>query len=79
MKSTGICRRVDALGRVVLAKELRDMLGITPGTSLEIFTEGESIVLRKFERGCIFCGEMNGTVEYKEKTICTSCLKELSK
>ena len=79
MESTGIVRKVDNLGRIVIAKELRKVLQIEPGTPLEIYTEGDTIVLRKYEPSCIFCGEASGITDYKGKKICTSCLKELSK
>ena len=61
MISTGIVRSIDNLGRVVLPKELRNTYSITPDTPLEIFTDGESIVLRKYraQGGCVFCGEIS--------------------
>ena len=77
MLNTGIVRKVDALGRLVIAKELRKTLGIEVGTPLEIYTEGEFIMLKKYEPACIFCGEASGITNYKGKNICTSCLKEL--
>ena len=77
MKSTGIVRKVDNLGRIVLAKELRNVLHIDAGTPLELYVDGDKIILMKYERGCIFCGETNGVVEYKGKDICISCIKEL--
>lgn len=61
MISTGIVRSIDNLGRVVLPKELRNTYSITPDTPLEIFTDGESIVLRKYraQGACVFCGEIS--------------------
>jgi len=68
MISTGIVRSIDNLGRVVLPKELRNTYSITPDTPLEIFTDGESIVLRKYraQGACVFCGEKNGEIDYKD-------------
>lgn len=77
MKSTGIVRKVDQLGRVVLPKELRNVLDIPEGTPLEIYTEGECIILKKYAPDCLFCGNGDDVVDYKGKNICRSCLKEL--
>lgn len=81
MKSIGVVRRVDELGRIVLPVELRRTLRIKASknksecTPLEIFTEGDQIVLRKYEPTCIFCGETENLTEYKGKKICNECLK----
>jgi len=79
MKATGIVRAVDNLGRVVLPVELRKTLDINVKDTLEIFTEGEEIILKKYVPGCIFCGEAKGIVNYKGKNICTECIVELNK
>ena len=77
MKSTGIVRDVDALGRVVLPKELRDTMNIKQKDPLEIYVEGENIILRKYEPACSFCGSAGEMVTLKEKRICKECLAEL--
>lgn len=77
MKSTGIVRRVDELGRVVLPIELRRTLDIAEKDALEIFVDGETIVLKKYAPACIFCGDAKDVINYKGKNICTSCMKEL--
>ena len=77
MKSTGIVRRVDELGRVVIPKELRRTLGIDNGDPMEIFMDGDKIILRKYEPACIFCGNAENTVNFKGKVVCNSCLKEV--
>lgn len=77
MKSTGIVRRVDELGRVVLPIELRRTLSIGDRDSLEIYVDGEKIVLRKYEPACIFCGSMDGVQVYKRKNICQACMDSL--
>ena len=77
MKSTGIVRPIDSLGRVVLPKELRETLQISTKDPLEIFVENDKIILKKFQRTCIFCGSGEECVEYKGKTICAACMAEL--
>ncbi len=77
MKSTGIVRRVDELGRIVLPIELRRTLGITERDSLEIYVDGSSIILKKYQPACIFCNDATDVVTYKGKNICAKCLKEL--
>lgn len=77
MKNTGIVRKIDPLGRLVLPKEIRDVLDIPEGTPMEIYTEGESIILKKYESACIFCGEVEDVSVHMGKNICISCLKDL--
>ena len=77
MKATGIVRKVDQLGRIVLPIELRRTLGIEIRDPLEIFVENDSIILRKYAPACILCGEAGDLVEYKGKMVCRECLKEL--
>lgn len=60
MKATGIVRKVDELGRIVLPKELRRTLGIGEKDPMEIYTDGKGIILRKYAPGCAFCGSVNG-------------------
>ncbi len=78
VKSTGIVRRVDELGRVVLPIELRRTLNISDKDSLEIYVDGEKIVLKKYEPACIFCGNAEGIETYRGKNVCQSCLKDLN-
>ncbi len=77
MKSTGIVRKVDELGRIVVPKELRRTLNIDEGTPLEIFTEEDCIILRKYEPGCVFCDSVKDLTVHKGKNICPACLAEL--
>ena len=77
MKSTGIVRQVDELGRIVLPIELRRTLDITERDSLEIYVDGSSIILKKYQPACIFCDDAKDVVSYKGKNICAKCLKEL--
>jgi transcriptional pleiotropic regulator of transition state genes len=78
MKSTGIVRRVDELGRVVLPIELRRTLDIEIRSPLEIYVDGDLIILRKYEPACIFCGEAKDVINFKDKIMCSDCYKELS-
>lgn len=77
MKSTGIVRRVDELGRVVIPIELRRTLDIAEKDALEIYVDGEQIILKKYEPACIFCGQAKDVLQYKGKNICRKCLDEL--
>ncbi len=79
MKSTGIVRKVDALGRVVLPIELRRVLEIEEKDSIEIYVDANSIVLKKYNPTCIFCNSQEEVVDFKEKKICKNCLKEIGK
>ena len=79
MKSTGITRQVDELGRFVLPIEIRRMMGIKEKDALEIFTEDNRIILRKYEPTCIFCGDAKNVINYRGKNICPNCLKEMKK
>ena len=79
MKSTGIVRKVDELGRVVIPIELRRTLNIEEKDSLEIYIDGEHIILKKYEPACIFCGNAKDIVQYKGKNICPTCLEEFKK
>ena len=77
MKSTGMIRRVDELGRVVIPKEIRNKLEISEKDPIEIYVEGKSIVLKKIEDNCIFCGNNKNLISYKDKLICKKCLENL--
>lgn len=77
MKAIGIVRKVDELGRVVLPIELRRIFDIAVKDALEIFTDENSIILKKYEPSCIFCEDAKDVTIYKGKNICLDCLKEL--
>ena len=72
MKATGVVRKIDELGIIVIPIEIREK------DPMEIFVEGSNIVLKKFETNCIFCGSSKKLVEYKDKLICSKCAKKLS-
>ena len=77
MKTTGIVRQMDSLGRIVLPIELRRTMDISQKDSLEIFVEGNQIILKKYEPTCVFCENSRDIVSFKGKNVCPACLKEL--
>lgn len=79
VKATGIVRKVDELGRIVLPIELRRNLGIEDGDALEIYMDGENIVLKKNETTCLFCGSDQRLVSYKGKFVCQECARDLNR
>ena len=77
MKATGIVRRVDELGRIVLPIELRRTLEIEERDALEIFVDGSAIVLRKYQPACVFCGSAKNVISFKGRNICPACIRQL--
>lgn len=77
MKSSGIIRSVDELGRIVLPKSMRQHLEINERDQLEIFVEGNRIVLQKYEPGCVFCEKTDGVVIFNGKRVCAACIASL--
>ena len=77
MKSTGIIRRVDELGRVVIPIEIRNQFNIAEKDPIEIYVQGGTIILKKFEPNCIFCGNTENLVAYHDKLICEECAKKI--
>ena len=74
MKSTGVVRKVDELGRIVLPVELRRGLNIEEKDSLEIYVEGDRVILRKYAPGCLFCGQANYVIHFGGKNVCKDCI-----
>ncbi|MEI3100380.1 MAG: AbrB/MazE/SpoVT family DNA-binding domain-containing protein [Oscillospiraceae bacterium] len=79
MKSTGIVRKVDELGRIVLPIEMRRTLDIAEKDTLEVYVEGESIILRKYQDACVFCDSVRDLVNYKGRYVCTEWISALSR
>ncbi|KZE79284.1 AbrB family transcriptional regulator [Paenibacillus elgii] len=77
-KATGIIRRVDDLGRVVIPKELRRTFGIEEGDALEIFTDDQEIILRKYAPGCVLCGSTSTVDALHNKPVCGECISQLT-
>ncbi|NLD45928.1 MAG: AbrB/MazE/SpoVT family DNA-binding domain-containing protein [Clostridiaceae bacterium] len=78
LKATGIVRRVDELGRIVIPMEIRQIYDIKTKDSIEIFVNDDKIVLRKYQPACIFCGNAQDVIKYQERMICKDCLSEIS-
>ncbi len=79
MKASGIIRNVDPLGRVVIPKEIRKVMEINEGDPIEIVKVNNDIVMRKYSKGCIFCGSDEEVVEFNGVLVCDGCKKALSK
>lgn len=79
MKSTGIVRRVDELGRIVIPVELRRTSNLEQNDSMEIYVDGDLIILKKYEPACIFCGEAKEVLRYNDKIVCKYCADRLGK
>ena len=79
MKTTGMVRNLDKLGRLVIPKETRKVFDINEGDPVEIFTDGDKIVLRKYNPGCHCCGNVGDLKEVMGLKICPNCLEEFSK
>ncbi len=77
MKSVGIVRKIDELGRIVLPIETRRQLELEPKDGVEIFVDEDRIVLKKYQPCCLFCGDGRDVVLFKDKKICRRCLSEL--
>jgi transcriptional pleiotropic regulator of transition state genes len=77
VKSTGIVRSVDELGRIVIPKEMRTKMNISSSDPIEIYVEEDRIILKKYENACNFCGSSEGLTEFKGKMICSECIGEL--
>ncbi|MDO4484728.1 MAG: AbrB/MazE/SpoVT family DNA-binding domain-containing protein [Clostridia bacterium] len=78
MKSTGVVRQLDSLGRIVIPIELRRTMDIAVKDSLEIFVEGDQIVLKKYDPTCLFCGSAEGVRTFKDKHVCQACMQEIA-
>ena len=79
MKSTGVVRKIDELGRIVLPSELRKVFGIREGDELDISVNGEQIILQKRLDACLFCGSEGPSVAFQGRTVCEACAGELGK
>ena len=79
IRSTGIIRKIDELGRIVLPSELRKKLDLKDKDSIEFFLDGSSVILRKFSPNCTFCGSSKDLASYNNKLVCNKCINELTK
>ena len=78
MKTTGMTRPVDSLGRVVIPKEIRTVLGVADGDRLEIWVDGDTVLMRKFVPHCLFCDETKDLISYGGRLICKDCATALA-
>ncbi len=77
MKSTGIVRNIDDLGRLVIPKEMRKKMGIGESSPVEIFVENDRIIVTKYQDSCIFCGSSSELRNFKGKRVCLACVEEM--
>lgn len=77
MKATGVIRKVDELGRIVVPIEVRREFDINIKDAVEIYTDENRIILKKYEPSCVFCKELKNTFSYKGKNICSSCARNI--
>ena len=77
MKSTGIVRNIDELGRLVIPKEMRKKMGIGESSPVEIFVENDRIIVSKYQDSCIFCGGDSNLGNFKGKRVCAACIEEM--
>jgi transcriptional pleiotropic regulator of transition state genes len=77
MKAIGIVRKVDELGRIVLPMELRRTFNIQKEDPIEIYVDGDSIILKKYEPACIFCGSATDVRQIHGKNVCQACIDEM--
>ena len=78
MKTSGIIRHIDELGRIVIPKEMRRTLEIAAEDPIEILVEGDNIRLKKYQSACVFCGSTKDIISYRNKNVCSDCAKALS-
>ena len=79
MKSTGVVRKIDELGRIVLPSELRRVFGIREGDELEISVDGEKVILEKRQDVCIFCSAEKPSIDFHGRSVCETCAGELGR
>lgn len=79
MKATGIIRKVDELGRIVIPVEIRNLFNISEKDSIDISVDDDKIILKKYEANCIFCGRTEHLIEYRKKLICKNCCNKMAK
>lgn len=77
MKNTGITKKIDNLGRIVIPNEILKTLNLKKQDTIEFFTEGECLILKRYTKDCSFCGNLENLIEFKEKNICKNCIDKL--
>jgi len=79
IKATGVVRKIDLLGRVVIPKELRITMGMNDNDPVEFFVADNQVILKKYEPGCIFCGSVDRVNRHKGHNVCGRCMSEMSR
>ena len=77
MKDTGIVRKIDELGRITIPIELRRSMYMNEGDQIEIFTDDDSIILKKYSKFCTFCGSEESILTYNGKSVCAQCVEKI--
>ncbi len=77
MKSTGIVRKTNSLGRLIIPKEIRKSLQLNENEPMEIYVDGEYIIAKRYSPGCLLCGEIENTIVIHKKKVCKQCISEL--
>ena len=77
MKSTGVVRKMDDLGRIVLPIEIRKAMEIGEKDAVEIFTDGDKSILRKYQPACLFCGDASEVLLFEGKKVCRNCIRKI--
>lgn len=78
MKSTGINKKIDNLGRIVISKEVLSSVNISKGDNVALFIEGDNIIITRYEKDCIFCGNTQNLHYFKDKNVCNDCIKKIA-
>ena len=79
MKSIGIVRKIDELGRIVLPIELRNKMDMNTKDSVEIFVDNDKIILKKYQPCCVFCSNADNVTMFKGKLVCRDCIEEMTR
>lgn len=78
MRATGMVRKIDDLGRMVVPKEIRENLGWEMNDSIEIFVDEDAVLLKKYRKGCFICGNVTDeSVNIKHINLCDECIRKL--
>jgi len=79
MKSTGMVRKIDPLGRLVIPIEVRRVLGLKENEPVEMFVSGKQVIVQKYEASCITCGSTENIIKFNERNLCDACIEKIKK
>lgn len=77
MKDTGVVRKIDPLGRLVIPIEVRRELGLNENEPVEMYVENKRVIIEKYNPSCLICGETENVKKINEKSICDSCINKI--